>query len=342
MDIDYLLALQEFRDATGGALDSFMNGVSQADVVLCGLILQSLILWCVNREAGMFLLLANGIGGCLNTLVKNIACVYRPWIRSSALHPVAEAVPDATGYSFRSGHTQTATTALGGIATVWRKKRWLVVLCVVGILLVGFSRNYLGVHTPQDVLFGIIVGIAGIAIAWWVYRFGEHGGKHDIIVLVVGLVLCAVFVIFCLLKPYPYDYVDNQLLVDPEEMVKGCFVAAGLLAGSLIAWFCERRWVQFSVEGSTGTRIVRAIIGLVILAVIMYGAKAPLVALLGVDAGSFARYMLLALTAGLFYPMAFSAVQRRRASKNGSLNSCEEESPSLVKPKDAGNDDVAK
>ena len=53
----------------------------------------------------------------------------------------------------------TAATLYGGMAVCARKMmRWISVLCVILILLTGFSRNYLGVHTPQDVLVGLTEG----------------------------------------------------------------------------------------------------------------------------------------------------------------------------------------
>ncbi|MBO5535524.1 MAG: phosphatase PAP2 family protein [Clostridia bacterium] len=63
------------------------------------------------------------------------------------------------GYSYPSGHSVTAATLYGSMAVCARKMmRWISVLCVILILLTGFSRNYLGVHTPQDVLVGLTEG----------------------------------------------------------------------------------------------------------------------------------------------------------------------------------------
>ncbi len=78
---------------------------------------------------------------------------------------VAPLVASATGYSFPSGHaTQTAavcvTLALLGAAltTSWPRKVAVWTAAVVVTLLVGFSRVYLGVHWPTDVLAGVALG----------------------------------------------------------------------------------------------------------------------------------------------------------------------------------------
>lgn len=84
----------------------------------------------------------------------------------------------ASFYSFPSGH---ATVAVGFYGTLtllaaWRLRgfwRWAVVTAgIVLVLLIGFSRLYLGVHYPTDVLAGYLsatiwVGAVGVAFLIW-------------------------------------------------------------------------------------------------------------------------------------------------------------------------------
>ncbi len=81
--------------------------------------------------------------------------------------PVAffEDYPSPTSYSFPSGHTLYATAFFGGLAVLlWPRLRSplaRVVVCLAAfalILLIGFSRIYLGVHYPSDVLGGLAAG----------------------------------------------------------------------------------------------------------------------------------------------------------------------------------------
>ncbi|WP_375448334.1 phosphatase PAP2 family protein [uncultured Fibrella sp.] len=76
-----------------------------------------------------------------------------------------------SGYSFPSGHSATAMT-LYGLLGYWlvrgRRRignRWLVGLCAAGlILVVGFSRIYLGVHFLSDVLGGYLLGACWLIV----------------------------------------------------------------------------------------------------------------------------------------------------------------------------------
>lgn len=75
-------------------------------------------------------------------------------------------IVEETGYSFPSGHTMSVVTFYGMLAyLLWinfpqrKGLRWTIATVTpVIILLVGFSRIYLGVHFPTDVLGGLAVG----------------------------------------------------------------------------------------------------------------------------------------------------------------------------------------
>ncbi len=108
------------------------------------------------------LLLAVFGGMLLNFLLKNLFLRPRPHLKSPLL--------TLTGYGFPSGHTMAATVFYGTLCVFVLSRvparRWRVlaiVISIVMIALVGFSRIYLGAHYLSDVLAAVAEGLAWVA-----------------------------------------------------------------------------------------------------------------------------------------------------------------------------------
>ena len=129
----------------------------------------------------------------ITPLVKLTACVYRPWIRDSRIVPAGRAIVTATGYSFPSGHTTTAAPLAGGmVVNTWKEPRLRVasVLFAAFIALTMFSRNYLGVHTPQDVCVGLGVSVLSLFFTAKLFRYLDvHPEKENRLLCILGLIL---------------------------------------------------------------------------------------------------------------------------------------------------------
>ena len=100
-----------------------------------------------------------GFWGLLANQFLKITCrVPRPWVRDKNFTIVESARQEASGYSFPSGHTQNIAGTFGAIGAT-SKRRWFSIVCIVIIVLVAFSRMYLGVHTPLDVLTSVAISL---------------------------------------------------------------------------------------------------------------------------------------------------------------------------------------
>ncbi len=265
MDIEYLLLLQHFREGGGAALAPFMRWASDFAISFWPIAMISLIYWCVDRKYGKRILFGFYSGVLINGFLKLTFCVYRPWIRDARIIPYGQSILSSTGYSFPSGHSSWACTIFGGTA-LWMKQRgWKIpaLLFFLFVLVVMFSRNYLGVHTPQDVVVGFLSGLLAIYAANRVEDWTDADPKRDLIVMGAGLLFCAVLMAYYEMKSYPIDYLANgKLMVDPVRMKADSYQGLGCVAGYLIARYFERRSFDFEAEVS---RKIRLIIGVLAL-----------------------------------------------------------------------------
>ena len=265
MDIAYLLWLQDLRNSIDAALGSdilsrFMEELSFFAISWL-VFVPVFVYWCVNKKNGLFLLTSMGISWFFNGFVKMTVCAYRPWIRDARIVPAGDAIKTAGGYSFPSGHTMWSSPVYGGLAVITRKRApWFAGLCVLAVLLTAFSRNYLGVHTPQDVVIGVTLGLCSV----WLASIVLARPEKENMIMIIGLLLCAANLLYIIYKPYPMDYrPDGKLLVDPVAMMNDPFHGIGMLAALIIGRYLEREYVKFEVTGLGLKGIIIAFIGFI-------------------------------------------------------------------------------
>lgn len=273
MDISYLLFLQNFRESTNGVLNSYMAFITTYGEELMTMMIMAAIYWCMDKEQGLYTLLSWGTGRLLNGFLKVTACVYRPWIRDARVIPVDGAKTTATGYSFPSGHTTNATAVYGSIAMNKKLTKLLRGLMVFMVLVIGFSRNYLGVHTPQDVLVGCGSTVLLLLFVRWLLIKVEEKPNLDTVILIVGIFLNIFVIVYAAKKGYPMDYdADGKLIVDPAKMAIDTYKGCGFSLAVLISWFVDRRWLHYEVSGSIVSRITYFAAGILGYFVIVYVA----------------------------------------------------------------------
>ena len=263
MDISILLALQEFRNGVGAFLNSFLSKMTWLGELNTAIVIMAILYWCVSKDFGAYLLMGWSGNRLVNGVLKVTVCAYRPWIRDARIVPYGDSINTATGYSFPSGHTMNASTVYGGGAV--RRDVPLVLRVVLGliVLLVAFSRIYLGVHTPQDVLVGAVVGplvmVLTVKLMQWLQRHPEK----DLLVVCIGVGLAVLVAIYAAVKPYPVDRdAAGKVLVDGAKMANDTFKGVGWCVAFLTGWILERRFVQFSTDIPMMKRVTRLALGL--------------------------------------------------------------------------------
>ena len=301
--MSFLYWLESIRNPILDAIMSLVTMVGEETIFLA---IALLIFWCLDKKKGYIFLLIGFIGITVNQILKLTFRIPRPWVKDPDFTVVESAVEEATGYSFPSGHTQNVADTFGCVAYT-AKRLWVRIASILLILLVGFSRMYLGVHTPLDVGVSLLVGAA---LVLGLYPLLERlFAKEQSVLIALGVtVLISVgFVLYTALFPFPAD-------IDPHNLASGqknAYTMLGCSLGLLAACIADQKWLHFRNDapllGQIGKLAVGAGLALAIKAVL----KAPLLSLFGGHASATAlRYFLVVVFAGVVWPLSFPLWQK--------------------------------
>ena len=293
-----LYALQEIRSP---ALDAVMQLITRLGEETIFMVAAIVVFWCVSKKGGYYLLSVGFLGTVANQWLKIAFRIPRPWVLDPNFEIVESAREAATGYSFPSGHTQSAVGTFGGMARM-TKTKWLRWACIAIALLVSFSRLYLGVNTPLDVGVSLVVATVLVLVLWPVMEKAEEKPAVMGWLLAAMLAFSGAFLAFLYLYPFPAD-VDAENLA---HAVSSAWKFMGAIVGMFLAWWVEQRYIRFEVKAVWWVQIVKAVLGLAIVVAIKSGLKAPLIALLGHEGVANAvRYGLIVFFAGALWPLTF-------------------------------------
>lgn len=312
MDIQYLLLLQNFRELTGGVLNNFFAFITTIAVDYYMAIPALILFWAIDKRKGVQVIMSWGTSLGSNALLKSTFCVYRPWIRSSEVHPLPEVIGGATGYSFPSGHSTSTAGFYFGLSNAYRKHKGLCIFSIIMVLLTMFSRNYVGVHTPQDVVIGCLTGLLVALLIHKLLLWADKNPQKDIWVLLGAAGITALLLSYIYFKPYPMDYVNGELLVDPKKMKVDGFKDPGVFFGIILGWFLERRFINFDISGTNYQKTMRCLVGGLLYVFLYTAVFGPLG-----KAISFGPvyFILQATQVCLFmtvYPILFKRIENRR------------------------------
>ena len=291
-----------FESIRNPVLDFLMLLLTEFGNELLFIVAGMVMFWCIDKKQGYFLLLTGFFGVYINQFLK-IACrVPRPWVLDPDFTIVEAAREAATGYSFPSGHTQTAVGCYGALA-VCRKETWVRVVAVCLALLVPVTRMYLGVHTPWDVGVSILVAVALIAILWpLLHRFGT---ERRLMYPLMGLlsVMGIGFMLYVTLYPFPADIDGDNL----SHAVENAYKFLGCTLGMWVIYEVDERFIHFDTKTARlWAQIPKLLVGLIVVVGVMEGTK-PLLNLLfnGHGVAHTVRYFLTVVTAGCLWPLTF-------------------------------------
>ena len=261
--MDFLLFLQNIRVNNLEIFDKFFLSITIFGEFWLPTLICAIVYWCIDFRAGVYLFSLE----CLNVFVvhffKMLACVYRPWVLDTRIHPSELAIPFAKGYSFPSGHSAMSSSVLGGVAYLFRKYKALCIALICLILLIGFSRLWLGVHSPQDVICGLLIGFVLVFAVNPLIRWAEENSKRYLFLLIViNVLVCLALVYTYYFNTYRMDYVSGELLVNPQDLKYVTIVAYGYSLGLLNGCYLCRRYCAYNPKNTpVKNRINRGVVG---------------------------------------------------------------------------------
>lgn len=309
--MEFLRFLESIRTGIG---DFFFATVTHIGEEVFFLAIAILFYWCISKRQGYYILVTGVVGSVINQWLKIICRIPRPWVLDPNFKPVGDAVAEATGYSFPSGHTQNVAGTFGCIGR-YNKQKWVKITSVTIILLVAFSRMYLGVHTPLDVCTSLGVAAALVFVFHFVFRTEESTKKYMFWVMIGSVVFSIAFIIYVFLLPESNFAVGHDL-DNLASAKKNAATLSGCLVGLALVYPLDRFYIKFDTKGRWYSQAIKFVVGVGIVLLIKEGLKNPLIAIFGNEyVARAARYFLIVLFAGGIWPLTFKFFERLRIEK---------------------------
>ena len=289
--------------------DRFFSLITEIGGETVLLVLGFAFFWCIDKRQGYFTLLCGLFGTVINQGLKLVCKVPRPWVLDPEFTIVESAREAATGYSFPSGHTQNVTGTFGSLAVGQRKHKWVVISSIVIIVLVAFSRMYLGVHTPKDVLVSLAIAAALIFVLRPVFATEESFRRYMPYIVVAGFALTVALLLYVFLLPEAG--VDAANLASAR---KNACTLHGAVLGLVAVFFLEKRLGEFDTRAVWYVQIIKMIGGFAIVLLIKELLRVPLnfICFGNEYVGRALRYFLMVVFAGGIWPLTFKHLVKIR------------------------------
>ncbi len=259
------------------ALDPFFKTINFLQTEEFFLIALPVVWWCLDKRVGASLVIVFLFSDFGVRLLKGITNVPRPY----DLEPRIRNLDIQPDLSFPSAGAMDTLIFWGYLALRFRKRAlWLG--AIIAIILLGFTRVYLGVHYPTDVIGSLLIGMMIIAVLV----------KAEIVERVVATPRLGLWVL-----AIGFPIVLALIRLNPETAV-----TLGAMLGFNIGLLIESQSVHFVPHTQWWKQIVKILIGLAVGLVIRLALKPLLPA---DDLFTFMRYAVIGLWMGVGAPWLF-------------------------------------
>lgn len=295
--MEFLYLLENIRTPV---VSMFMALITYCGDEIFFMVLAITVFWCINKRDGYYILLVGFLGTVGNQFLKLIFRIPRPWVLDPEFTVVESARAAASGYSFPSGHTQNIVGTMT-CATLMTKRKGIRIAAASLMLLVPFSRMYLGCHTPLDVGVSFLLGVVLATSLRPVILKSEQKPQLLLGLLFLSFLTILLYWAFVSFYAFPTD-IDTQNLYSGT---KNAYTLLGCLIGLIISKALDDRFIHFQVNAVWWAQILKTALGLISMVAIRAGLKSPLQAIMPEFPATAVRYFLMVLFAGTVWPLTF-------------------------------------
>ncbi|MBK9927404.1 MAG: phosphatase PAP2 family protein [Anaerolineales bacterium] len=263
--------IQIIQNSLSPALDGVMNGFSFLGRIEFYLVLIPFIYWSIDRRIGIRAFLILAYTDLTAASLKLLFHEPRPyWIGN------VKPLSTEPTYGIPSSHASDSL-AIGGYLMARIKQNWQRILLGIIVFFVAFSRLYLGVHFPQDILLGWIIGFAVLwaAAKWETIVRNWLDDKSLAVQIGLGFIdsvlifLTGLFIRF--LVSGTADPASWSSFTTYSRSITHFFTLAGAVFGAYAGYALMRRYARFDAKGSWESRGIRYLVGIISLLVVFYG-----------------------------------------------------------------------
>ena len=293
--MEFLYLLEKIRVPV---LNEFMLGITHFGAEIAFLVVAMILVWCVDKRSGYYVMTVGFLGTITNQFMKLWFRIPRPWVLDENFTILEQAREGASGYSFPSGHTQSAVGTFGALAYITRRK-FLRIGSIIVVILVPFSRMYLGVHTPLDVSIAAMIALV-LVFSLKPVVLGENKWVFPCFLGIMVAVACA-YLCFVEKYPFPSDTDPHNL----ESGLKNAYTLLGAILGLVVVYILDETWLHFPTKAVWWAQVLKVAIGLGLVLAVKTCLRVPLNTIFGDMVGRSVRYFLMVIVGGVLWPTTF-------------------------------------
>ncbi len=291
MDLDVVKIIQSLRNPVLDWLFYFITHFGDKYVFIGAAVI---IYWTINKRYAHRFVFAFMISALVNSSLKQIFQRLRPYYYPGVTYETRWLTP---GYAFPSGHSQAAGVLGYTLYDVSKRKnkKWILYLGIAIMVLVPFSRVYLGQHYLSDVVVGVLLSFVLVHFLFkLIDKMGDH--EHVYTLMLAPIAMLTLF------------FVQNAVL----------FISVGGFVGFAVGYYFEKEKVKYDVSAVLWVQVLKVVFGLIVFLAIKEGLKVvfpyslneatdPTILDLFFD---FTRYLMIGAWAALGAPLVFKYVTK--------------------------------